>query len=126
RLGANVGVATVDVLNPMEDPMQTLWNAQTNALSPWLVVRAPKSEETTPPVCVGALKLEIIKTLLDSPARRKIAEGLLRGDSAVWVLLECGDAMLDEAAVDGLSAELEAEVAHLPMTSLGPGDPPVQ
>ena len=126
RLGANVAVATVDVLNPMEDPMQTLWNAQTNALSPWLVVRAPKSDENTPPVCVGALKLETIKTLLDSPARRKIAEGLLRGDSAVWVLLECGDAMLDEAAVDVLSAALKELEQQLPLPAPAPGDPPSQ
>src|SRR5439155_15164278 len=106
--------------------LQTLWNGRTNSLSSWLVLRAPQSVADTPPVWAGPLKAETINALLDSPARRKIAEGLLRGDSAVWVLLECGDAMLDEAAVDVLSAALKELEQQLPLPAPAPGDTPSQ
>lgn len=125
-LGANVTVATVDVADPMEEPMQSMWTSQTNALSPWLVVRAPKSEPDSSPVWAGPLRADTPGAVLDSPARRKIVEGLLRGDSAVWVLLECGDAVRDEAAVDVLSEALKELEGQLRLPPPGPEDPSLQ
>jgi hypothetical protein len=45
--------------------------------------------------------------LVDSPARREIAERLANGESAVWVLLECGDKAKDDAAAKFLDERLE-------------------
>src|SRR5439155_27174773 len=103
--------------------LQTLWNGRTNSLSSWLVLRAPQSVADARPVWAGPLKAETVSALLDSPARRKIADGLLRGDSAVWVLLECGDAVRDEAAVDVLSAELKELETHLRLPPPALDDP---
>ncbi|MEZ5387127.1 MAG: hypothetical protein R3F13_16590 [Prosthecobacter sp.] len=45
--------------------------------------------------------------LVDSPARKEIAERLGNGESAVWVLLECGDAKKDADAAKFLDERLE-------------------
>jgi hypothetical protein len=111
--GANVAVSVVDVAEPMAEPMQTLWAAQPGVEPPWVVVTAPGAAEGAPPVWAGSLRPETVSALLDSPARRKIGEGLLGGDAAVWVLLECGDTVRDEAAVDLLASELKRQELKL-------------
>ena len=104
---ANVAVRMVDVSGQMEEAMADLWTCQTNPLPPWIVVRAPETSADSSPVWSGRLTAAVADALLDSPARRKIVANLLRGATAVWVLLESGEAMRDEAAVDVLSAELK-------------------
>ena len=47
------------------------------------------------------------KRLVDSPARREIADRLANGESAVWVLLECGDKAKDDEAAKFLDERLE-------------------
>ncbi len=56
------------------------------------------------------------KLLVDSPARQQIAERLGNGESAVWVLLECGDAAKDAEAARFLEERLEylSSVMELP------------
>jgi len=56
------------------------------------------------------------KVLADSPARKEIAERLGSGESAVWVLLESGDAKKDAEAAKFLDERLEylAGVMELP------------
>jgi hypothetical protein len=46
---------------------------------------------------------------VDSPARRKVVEAIGKGDSAVWVLVDCGDKAKDTAAL----AVLEEQLARL-------------
>ena len=104
---ANVAVRMVDVSGQMEEAMADLWTCQTNPQPPWVVVRAPETSADSSPVWAGRLTAAVADALLDSPARRKIVGHLLRGATAVWVLLESGEPMRDEAAVDVLSAELK-------------------
>jgi len=108
RWGANVATSTVDVMESMDEPTLALWNTQTNAEPPWMVVLAPPGGDTAETVLwTGRFHADSVKAVLDSPARKKTIEALVRGDSAVWVLLECGDAMRDEAAVDTLAGTLK-------------------
>ena len=55
----------------------------------------------------GPLEKDLGTRLLDSPARRDIIRRLLKGDSAVWVLLESGDKAKDDAAVEKMSKNLK-------------------
>ena len=103
---ANIDVKPIDVSGQMDAAMENLWTCQTNPAPPWVVVRAPNTSADASPVWSGPLTEALMGAVIDSPARRKIAEGLLHGMSAVWVLLECGDAARDEAAVDTLAGEL--------------------
>ncbi|MDB6003677.1 MAG: hypothetical protein JWR15_664 [Prosthecobacter sp.] len=56
------------------------------------------------------------KLLIDSPARQQIAERFSNGESAVWVLLKCGDKTKDSAAQKFLDERLEylSSVMELP------------
>ena len=54
----------------------------------------------------GDLTLEHIRQCAESPARKEIAEKILDGQSAVWVLLECGDKAKDDAAEATISSTL--------------------
>ena len=108
KAGANIDVFSVDVVGQVEERLQSLWDSQTNAVLPWVVVRPPGARSESPSMWSGPLQTNLVGLLLDSPARRKVTDGLLRGDAAVWVLLESGDVMRDEAAVDILTSELKA------------------
>jgi len=65
------------------------------------------------PVWSAPLTRESVKTLVDSPVRKDIVRRLLDGDSAVWVLVESGDAEKDDAAAAVLEKELKALAATL-------------
>jgi len=100
---ANVRARTVDLSDAPEAELLALWKEQKNADPPWMVVRYP---HPMPDVWSGPLTAERVEQLLDSPARREIARRLLRGETAVWLLLESGDGARDDAAFDALQASL--------------------
>jgi hypothetical protein len=64
----------------------------------------------------GPLNEETLRVVFDSPARQEIVRRLGEGESAVWVLLECGDKPKDDAAMKILESRLEylAGVLELP------------
>jgi hypothetical protein len=66
-----------------------LWQTQSDAPLPHVVVRMPKGG---PIVWQGPLAHLESERLLDSPARREIVRRLLAGHSAVWVLIGPKDA----------------------------------
>ena len=106
--GANIDVYSVDVVGQLEERFQHLWDSQTNATLPWVAVRPPGAGSESAAMWSGPLDANFVGSVLDSPARRKITDGLLQSNAAVWVLLESGDVMRDEAAVDVLTSELKA------------------
>ncbi|MCB1234233.1 MAG: hypothetical protein KDM91_04095 [Verrucomicrobiae bacterium] len=53
----------------------------------------------TKPIWSGPLNEDTARKLLDSPIRREIVKKLLSGESAVWLLLESGEAEKDDAAL---------------------------
>jgi hypothetical protein len=103
---ANVSVQTVDVNGQVEEPLQKLWKQQGEGKLPWMVLRYPIGQDERRTVWSGCLGAEDVSALLDSPARREIAQRLLKGDSVVWLLLESGDKQRDEAAADLLQTQL--------------------
>jgi hypothetical protein len=56
---------------------------------------------------------EGLRQLLDSPVRRQLRQRLLEGESAVWLLLESGDAAKDEAATKTIAEALQAAQQQL-------------
>jgi hypothetical protein len=126
RWGANLATSTADVLESMDEPTLALWNAQTNAEPPWMVVMAPAKAGPPELVWAGRFHLDTVKLVLDSPARKKTLEALFRGDAAVWILLECGDAMRDEAAVDTLAGTLKQLETKLRQSAAITSAPPAK
>jgi len=52
----------------------------------------------TKPIWTGAVSMENAARVVDSPARRELMRRILRGDSAVWVIVDSGDSEKDQAA----------------------------
>ena len=75
--------------------------------TPALVLCYPAGAENRGVVWSGGLTQTNLDQLLESPARRRLVQHLVRGDCAVWVLLESGDPASDDAAARLLQTRIE-------------------
>lgn len=123
---ANLEIRRIAVAAEMDDATRQLWDAQTEATAPWLVVRPPvatRSPEVEPStIWSGPLDSSAAAILHDSPLRHEIAERLIGGETAVWVLLESGDKQQDDAAFALLEAELARASAQLKLPEVDEQD----
>jgi len=95
----NVTVRTIDLTQPLEqEDQQLLSAANPTEQSPWMLVRYPALTDTSRLAFSGPFDGETFRALIDSPARRAVVERIVGGDSAVWVLVESGDPVKDDAA----------------------------
>jgi hypothetical protein len=103
---ANVVLETCDLAGKLAPERQAIWDSQTDAQLPWMVVLYPGWGE---PIVAwaGPLNAANALALVDSPARRQIATRLLKGDSVVWLLLECGRRQEDRKIAAWLKPELD-------------------
>ena len=120
---ANLSVERVNLGGEVPELLQALWKTQTNAVLPWLVVRYPSAKEFEQPVWAGPLDAEVVKTLVDSPARREIVRRLSKSDSAVWLLLESGDKARNDAVARLLEKESRKLETSLRLPEADPSDP---
>ena len=100
----NCVVRMVDLNNEMAATIQSLWGQQDTVTLPWVVTRYPRYSPVQGTLWAGPLTE--VDTLIDSPARKQIANRLLDGEAAVWVLLESGDKTGDDASAKLLLHEL--------------------
>ncbi|HIE50529.1 MAG TPA: hypothetical protein EYP85_02110 [Armatimonadetes bacterium] len=119
ELAANILVETVDLAQEPDGEMAQLWRSQSQPRLPWLVVRYSRPLEISEPVWTEHFTAEAVETLLHSPVRAEIAERLLAGETAVWVLIESGVKERDEAAAQLLETQLKRmeETLELPVLS---------
>jgi len=109
---ANLEIRRIAVAAEMDDATSQIWATQAEATAPWLVVlppvatRSPEVEPST--IWSGPLDSSAAAVLHDSPLRHDLAERLIGGETAIWILLESGDKEQDDAAF----ALLEAQLAH--------------
>ncbi len=102
----NLAVKVVDLDGEMEERSRTLWERQPSGVAlPWVVLRYSEADDKAPDVWAGPLERERLASVIDSPGRRKVVEQIGRGASAVFVLLESGDADADRQAEDLLNKE---------------------
>ncbi len=96
------------------DPgLETRWRSETNAATPWLALYYPASASRQSHLWAGPITESNCEAILDSPARRAIAQALLDGESAVFVLVESGDETADQVAAETLERELAAAESTL-------------
>jgi len=122
---ANLAVSRVDLNVEVPPPLRAVLAAQEHQSLPWLVVRYPRQLRIENSVWAGPLSAEAVGALLDSPARRDIAQKLLSGDSVVWLLLECGDKKQDDEAGQLIEAETRSLKQTLKLPVPSPEDPPI-
>jgi len=89
------------------------------------------SRQSDKPVWSGKLDAAALAAVLDSPARKKLVQQLLAGDSVIWVIADSGSP-LDTVEVERIEKRLKflEQVASLPIqdpndpdSQLGPGPP---
>jgi hypothetical protein len=102
----NIDLHLVDLDKDPPPHLQKLFDEQKTTDLPCMVVLYPLVLRIPEPVWSGRLTAEAVHALLDSPARREIVKRILRGESAVWLLLESGDPAKDEAAAKVLQEQL--------------------
>ncbi len=123
--GANVVVLRADISREMSTPLRAVWNSQSNAVPPWVVVRYPAQTGIQPAAWSGPLSAEVVAALVESPARRELARRLCQGDTAVWLLLESGDKARDQALAEAVDKESRRLEQSLELPVPAPGDPPM-
>ncbi len=112
KLAPNIAVIPVDLDKVKPDDPRTrddlaLWKEQKTETLPWIVVKYPLSNPNVNTIWAGKPTEEAIDLLLESPQRREISQRLLKGDTAVWVLLEGGNKEADATALLRLKTELK-------------------
>ncbi|HEX8911558.1 MAG TPA: hypothetical protein VF796_04290 [Humisphaera sp.] len=122
----NVSVTPVDVEGKLAGRAAKLWAKQPEALKanlPLLVLMPGDGDERLGPVHAGPLSDDVAKRLADSPLRRETAGRLLKGQTAVWVLVECGDKAKDDEAAKTLTEELAEQQKALKLPVIDPEAP---
>lgn len=79
----------------------------TTGAEPKIELRQPKSSRNEAVIWSAPFSETNMAVLVDSPARKQIAERLANGESAVFVFLESGDATKDAAALMALEERLD-------------------
>ena len=103
----------------IDDPAdRELLSAQGEPELPWLVLQYPEHLRNPAPVWAGPLAKDPVARLTDSPARKELVRRLAAGQTAVWVLVECGDAEKDAAACALLEKELKSLAQNLKLPEL--------
>jgi hypothetical protein len=109
---ANIAVHTVDLSAGGDSSEEAtadraLYEAIGKPTLPWLVVQYPAYLRIPTPAWAGPLHRDVVATATDSPIRREVARRLADGQSAVWLLLEGGQAERDNAAAELIDEQLK-------------------
>lgn len=119
---ANIVVETVDVDEEMDRFQKAAWERQQNAELPWMAVLYPHPSFIQANVWAGKPTADALEALVDSPARREIARRILKGQTAVWLLLESGDKTKDDAAAKLLKQQSQELAKMLKLPEIAPED----
>jgi hypothetical protein len=103
----NLSLRTVNLDAAPEPVDQDLFSSLGDASLPRLVIQYPTHLQIDRPVWNGTFGDEELTELLDSPLRREIVKRLTAGQTAVWLMIDSGDAGQDDAAAAVLEGELE-------------------
>lgn len=74
----------------------------------------------------GPLTVSNLEMLLDSPVRRELARRIVHGDSAVWLLVECGDKASNDEAARVLEERFKQWTTAASLPEQDPNDPSSQ
>lgn len=124
KSSANAEVLRVEVEGLSDKSLSELWASQKNPALPWMVVRFPGSPAGMPSAWEGTPDAETAKQLLDSPSRKETARRILRGDSAVWLLIEGAEEPANVSAARLLEDEFGRLEKRLKLPEIDPEEGP--
>jgi len=115
----NTSLRVVDVAEIEEDADRTLHADHAELELPWLAVQYPQSLRNDKAVWAGPLAKETVARLVFSPLRTELIRRLADGQTAVWLILESGQADKDNAVAQRLSDDLKELTEKLKLPELG-------
>ncbi len=114
---ANGALVTVE-LDELGAAAEKLIGDHSAADLPRLIVQYPARLGSDVPIWSAPFTTETVARLIDSPARQELTRRLIRGQSAVWIVLESGDRDADEAAAQLVERQLRKLEAELKLPQL--------
>jgi hypothetical protein len=120
----NFAIRTVDLSSEPDAADADLVAAVKDAPLPQLVVQYPVRHQINAVLWKGSFDEPSVKSLVESPARQELIKRLIAGQTAVWVMIDSGDAAQDDTAEATLQAELEnlTKTLKLPVQTDAPED----
>lgn len=113
---ANYSLKTIDVTSPEG---KALAERRSIAAYPWVEIYYPVHSPVRAPVWSGPLTVDGARKILNSPTRSRLAQHLLRGDVAVWILVKSGQDQKDRRARESLETSLAQASAALRIPEAG-------
>ena len=105
-LYANYSVRVIHLKEPIPAYYRQVWENLDSHDLPHLAVLYPESSGIRQIVWDGRLTQDNAQQIVNSPFRQKIADSILSEDAAVWIFLESGEEIKDEAAAEKLRKHL--------------------
>jgi hypothetical protein len=119
---SNIELRLVDIDAIEDEADRALFAEQKSPEAPWLAVQYPRGLRIAKTVWAGPLSEESAARLAASPLRTELINRLCQGQTAVWLMLESGNAEKDQAVAAKLDVELKQLAAKLKLPELSPDD----
>ena len=120
---ANLVVRAIDLSDDPSDVFANIWK-EAGIEAPGIVLKAPPKRGKPQTIWTGPFNALNVATLIDSPARQELSRRLLSGDSAVWIYLEGGDKVQDNAIYGILEEEISKMQSAIQLPEIQPEDLP--
>ena len=118
---ANLKLEFVDLDGKVDETKRKLWDAQGRKALPFVVLMYPRGSRDGLVAWSGPLNLKTAREIVSSPVRREIAQSLVRGDTAVFLLLESGKKETDDEKARLLTRTFERMAKELKLPTLDEG-----
>lgn len=119
---ANLNLLLVDLDTETDATRLEAWAEQETDELPWLYVTYPPAHPVAVELVSGRLEMALAKDVVANSFRKRITDQLVAGETAVWVLLESGNASRDEAVWALLQRELKRLEAELRLPTIAQED----
>jgi len=102
----NLRISTMDLETLAENEVTSLLGGAVPETLPALAIWYPLQKGRAAPFWTGEFTPAAVKALIQSPKRLQLAQRLTDGQTAVWVVVESGNAAKDKAAMQILDQQL--------------------
>ena len=109
----NLRISTMDLETSAENEVTSLLGGAIPETLPALAIWYPLQKGRAAPIWTGEFTPATVKALIQSPKRRQLAQRLTDGQTAVWVVVESGNAAKDKAAIQLLDQQLATATKEL-------------
>ncbi|HCO93246.1 MAG TPA: hypothetical protein DIU00_04720 [Phycisphaerales bacterium] len=109
----NLRISTMDLETSAENELTSILGGAVPETLPALAIWYPYQKGRAAPFWTGEFTPATVKALIQSPKRLQLAQRLTDGQTAVWLVVESGNAAKDKAAMQILDEQLATATKEL-------------